>query len=143
MQKGGKSKMWRKKKFIIAAVMATVVLVGVGIAGGSVLAQDGNGCENQFQSQRVALLDRVCEIYEENTGTTIDSEELRDAFAQATSEMQDEAIQNRLRNLVQEGRMTQGEADQALEWWQARPDIAGGFGLRHRRGLNPAKDFGL
>ena len=127
--------MWRKKKFIIiAAVLATVALLGAGVVGGSVLAQDGNGCENQLQSQRAALLDRVCAIYEENTGTAIDSEELKDAFAQATSEMQDEAIQNRLQRMVQEARMTQGEADQCLEWWQARPDVAGGFGLRNRRG---------
>ncbi|MCD6599662.1 MAG: hypothetical protein J7L19_03725 [Dehalococcoidia bacterium] len=123
--------MWRKKKLIIAAVLAIVVLIGV--AGGSVLAQNGNGSEIQFQSQRAALLDRVCEIYEENTGTTIDQEELRDAFAQATSEMQNEAIQNRLQRMVQEGRMTQGEADQCLEWWQARPDVAARFGLRNRR----------
>ena len=126
--------MWRKKKFIIAAVLATVVLLGVGVAGGSVLAQDGNECENQPQYQREALLDRVCAIYEENTDTTIDQEELKDAFAQAMSEMQDEAIQNRLRNLVQEGRMTQGEAGQCLEWCRARPDVAAGFGLRNRRG---------
>jgi len=124
--------MWRKKKLIIVAVLAIVVLIGV--AGGSVLAQNGNGSEIQFQSQRAALLDRVCEIYEENTGTTIDQEELRDAFAQATSEMQNEAIQNRLQRMVQEGRMTQGEADQCLEWWQARPDVAARFGLRNRRG---------
>jgi len=127
--------MWRKKKFIIiTAVLATVALLGVGVVGGSVLAQDGNGYENQPQSQRAALLDRVCEIYEENTGIAIDSEELKDAFAQAMSEMQGEAIQNRLQWMVQECRMTQGEADQCLEWWQARPDVAARFGLRNRRG---------
>ena len=126
--------MWRKKKFIIAAVLTTVVLLGVGVAGGSVLAQDGNGCGNQPQYQRAALLDRVCAIYEENTDTTIDQQALQDAFAQASSEMQDEAIQNRLRSMVEEGRMTQGEADKYLEWRRARPDVAAGFGLRNRRG---------
>ena len=38
MQKGGKTKMRRSKKFIIAVVLATVVLVG-GV-GGAVLAPE-------------------------------------------------------------------------------------------------------
>jgi len=132
----------RKKKFIIAAVLATVALLGVGVVGGSVLAQDGNGCENQLQSQRVALLDRVCTIYEENTGTAIDPEELRDAFAQASSEMEDEAIQNRLRRMVEEGKMTQDEADQYLEWCRARPDVVAGFGFMGSGGKKPFARFG-
>ena len=124
--------MWRKKKFIIAAVLATVVLIG-GV-GGSVLAHDGNGGENQPQSQRVALLDRVCTIYEENTGTTIDSQELKDAFAQAQDEMRAAAMEARLAKMVENGKMTQDEADQYLEWGESRPDVVAGFGLRNRCG---------
>ena len=117
--------MWRSKKFIVVAVLATVVLVG-GI-GGVVLAQTGNGDEDG--SQPKTLLARVCEIYEQNTGVAIDSQELEDAFIQARSEMRDEALNNYLKNLVDQGKITQEQADQYKAWWQARPDIPAGFGF--------------
>ena len=119
--------MWRSKKFIVIA-LAALLLVGSSV--GVVLAAD-NG--NEGESAPVgdgALLDRVCQIYEENTGTTIDPKALQDAFAQARSEMRDEVLQNRLQNLIDQDKITQDEADQYLEWWQARPDVAAGFGCR-------------
>jgi len=70
-----------------------------------------------------ALLDRACAIYQENTGVTIDSEQLKDALDQAQAELQEEALETRLQNLVDEGSITQEEADSYLEWWQSRPDI--------------------
>jgi len=70
-----------------------------------------------------ALLDRVCAIYQDNTGVAIDSEQLGDALDQGQSELQEEALETQLQNLVDDGKMTQEEADNYLEWWQARPDI--------------------
>jgi polyhydroxyalkanoate synthesis regulator phasin len=70
-----------------------------------------------------ALLDRACAIYQENTGVAIDSEELKNALGQAQAELQEEALETRLQNLVDEGSITQEEADSYLEWWQSRPDI--------------------
>jgi len=113
--------MWRSKKFIIITVLAAVVLVG-GISG-VVLAQTENGDDSQPPAQHAALLDKVCEIYEENTGTAINAEELQKAFAQAQSEMMEEALENRLQNLVEQGQLTQEEADQYKAWWQVRPDM--------------------
>lgn len=120
--------MWRSKKFIIAAVLATVVLVGG--TGGAILAQNGNEGENQPQARYAALLDRVCAIYEENTGTTIDPQALQDAFVQAKSEMQTEALQNRLQYRVEQGQITDEQADQYLEWWQSKPDVPVKFGFK-------------
>ena len=102
--------MWRSKKFIIAALLATVLLVGS--AGGIVLAQ-----ENGDDSQPKTLLARVAEKL------GIDQQELEDAFAQAQSEMRDEALDSRLQNLVKEGKITEEEAVQYKAWWQARPDV--------------------
>ena len=100
---------------------------GPAIAGGLVAAADDSSSNVEDQSQptdrRQALLDRACVIYEEETGVAIDSEQLKDALDQAQSELRDEALQNLLENLVDEGKMTCGEADQYLEWWQSRPDI--------------------
>jgi hypothetical protein len=84
------------------------------------------------ETRQEALLDRVCQIYQQNTGIALDPQQLKNAFTQAQSEMQDEALQSRLEKLVNEGKITQGEADQYLQWWQSRPNIElpgrGGYG---------------
>jgi len=120
--------MWRSKKFIIAAVLAAVLLVGS--IGGVVLAQTDAGGDNQSRAGYEAILDRVCEIYQDNTGDDIDPEALEAAFAQARDEMRAEAQQNRLQNLVQQGKITQEQADEMQDWWGARPDVPTGFGFR-------------
>ena len=127
MQKGGETKTQRSKKFIIAAVLAGVVLVGT--IGATVFAND-DGDSNQPGALFGALWDRVCAIYEDNTGTAIEPEALKDAFAQAQNEMRIEAMENRLQNLVDESKITQDEADQYKEWWQSKPDVPFGPGLR-------------
>jgi len=48
---------------------------------------------------------------------------LKGALDQAQTELQEEALETRLQNLVDEGKITQEEADQYLEWRQSRPDI--------------------
>ena len=60
-------------------------------------------------------------------------------FAQTQTEMQNEALQSRLQNLVSEGKMTQEQADEYLQWWQSRPDTPlleprGGGGMMGGRG---------
>jgi hypothetical protein len=113
--------MWRSKKFIIIAVLAVVVLAGS--IGGVALAQSGNEDNSQPPAQHQALLDKVCAIYEENTGTAINSEELQKAFDQARSEMRDEALNNFLQGLVDKGKMTQEQADQFKAWLESRPEV--------------------
>jgi uncharacterized membrane protein len=125
-QKGGDMTM-KKRKWFIPVVVASVLLIG-GITGGVVAANNSSsnttaGNQTQATDQYQALLDRVCAIYEESTGVAIDSGQLKDALEQAQSEMQDEALQNWLQDLVDKGKVTQEEADQYLEWWQSRPDI--------------------
>jgi flagellar basal body-associated protein FliL len=126
--------MWRSKKFIIITAIVVVALAGA--IGGVALAQ-GNGDESQPEAQHAALLERVCEIYEENTGTTINADDLQAAFAQAQSEIRDEALQNYLQGLVDNDKITQEQADKLLEWWQSRPDVPvlpgfAGHGMMHR-----------
>jgi uncharacterized membrane protein len=137
--------MWRLK-WLVMAVLLPILLVG-GIAGGVVAAADNTSNNTGDQSQTTdryqALLDRVCAIYEENTGVAIDSEQLKEAFDQAMKEEQDKAMESWLQNLVDESKITQEEADQYLEWWQAKPDVtlpgpgdfAFGGGMEHGRGF--------
>jgi hypothetical protein len=116
----------QKRKWFIPVVVVSVLLIG-GIIGGVVVAGDDSSSNTTAGNQAVdryqALLDRACAIYEENTGVAIDSEQLKDALEQARSEIQDEALQSWLQNLVDKGKITQQEADQYIEWWQSRPNI--------------------
>jgi hypothetical protein len=123
--------MWRSKKLAIVAALALVVLAGS--IGGAVVAQ--NGDDSQPEAQHEALLGRVCEIYQEKSGVAIDQELLKDAFAEAQAEMRTEALQNRLESLVNEGKISEDEADQYLEWWQSRPDILVRFGFGGHGGV--------
>jgi hypothetical protein len=117
----------RKRKWFIPMVVVSVLLIG-GITGGVVAANSNSddtaaGKQAQAAERYRALLDKVCAIYEENTGVAIDSGQLKDALDQARIEIQDEALESWLQNLVNDGKITQGEADQYLEWWQLRPDV--------------------
>ena len=103
--------MRRSKKLIVGVVLAVVVLAGS--IGGVVVAQTENGDDSQPKT----LLARVAEIL------GIDQQNLEDAFAQAQSEMQDEALDSRLQKLVDEGKITGEEADQYKAWLQAKPDM--------------------
>jgi hypothetical protein len=129
--------MWRSKKFIIIAVLAVVLLAGS--IGGVALAQTSN--DNNQPTQQQTLLDRVCAIYEQNTGVAIDSGELQKAFDQARSEMRDEALNNYLQGLVDKGKMTQEQADQYKAWLKSKPNVPfapGFFGQGMHRGFGGA-----
>jgi len=134
--------MWRRKKFIIPVLVAVAIIAGS--LGGTVLADES---EDVSQPGTVlgTLWDRACEIYEENTGNAINTEALKDAIRQAKEERQAEALQNRLQNLVEEGRITQQQADEFQQWYEARPDVPIGPGLRGHggfRGMGGMRGFG-
>jgi len=135
--------MWRSKKFILITVLAAVVLAGS--IGGIVLAAD-NGDASQPGAKYGALLDRVFEIYEQKTGIAIDQEALKDAFAQARSEMQAAAMAARLAKMVENGVIDETQAEELQEWWQSRPDdVPFGPGLRGPggfRGMGGMRGFG-
>jgi len=129
----------RRRWFILAALLG-VLLVG-GIAGGLGVAAASDDTEDQSQAvdPEQTLLERVCAIYEENTGVPIEPEQLEKAFDQARSEMQDKALESWLQELVVEGKITGEEAGQYLEWWQARPEVE----LPGPRGHGPGNGGGM
>jgi hypothetical protein len=135
MQKGGETKVTRSKKFVLVTLLATVALVGS--ISGVVAAQNGGDSQPNAANQTAnqTLLDRVCEIYQGNTGVAIDPQALEDAFAQAQSEKLQKALDSRLQYLVDQGKITQGEADQYKAWWQSRPDVPLGLGFGGHGGL--------
>ncbi len=125
--------MWRSKKAVLMVLLAVALLAGS--VAGIAAAQDENTADDQIVDKRGELLDRVCVIYEANTGVSIDAEQLHEAFIQARDEMAAAAMENRLQALADEGVITQEEADEYLDWWQARPDTVlpglGGRGFGH------------
>jgi hypothetical protein len=134
--------MFRSKKLIVGVVLAVVLLVGS--IGGVALA-NGDDDDSLPEARYGALLDRVSEIYKEKTGVTIDTEELKDAFAEAQSEMRTEALENHLQSLVEQGEITQDEADQYKTWLESKPDFPLGFGFRGHggfRGMGGMPGFG-
>lgn len=125
--------MWRSKKFIIGAVLL-VALVLAGSIGGIVYAQGDN---EEDTSPRLTLLDKVADKL------GIDRQQLEDAFTEAIDEMRDEAQAKWLEKAVDEGWLTEEEAQQYLEWWQARPDVQFNFGDRGFGGLGGPGGHGL
>lgn len=139
----------RKRRWFIPVIVVSVLLIS-GIVGGVLVAgsdspsttDDRNPITDRYQ----ALLDRACAIYEESTGVAIDSGQLKDALDQAQGELQEEALETRIQKLVDEGKITQEEADNYLAWWQSRPDIEvplpGLGGPSHGGGMMQARGFG-
>ena len=127
----------RKRSWFIAVVLVSVLLIG-GITGGVIAAADSNSgataAQNQTTNRLQDLLGRACAIYQENTGVAINSDQLKEALDQAQSELREEALQSRLQNLVENGNITQEEADNYLQWWQSRPDIKAPLPGLGRRG---------
>ncbi len=101
--------MWRSKKFMFGAIAAAVILVAS--LGGVALAQT----ENTSGSGKT-LLGRVATIL------GIEQQKVEDAFAQAQKDMQAEALDNYLKGLVDQGKITQEHANQYKSWWQSKPD---------------------
>lgn len=127
-----------RRRWIVVPVV--VGLMAIGLTGGAVMAQtDEDGKSSPLQS----LASRVASIL------GIDEAQVQDAFDQAATELRDEAMQGKLAALVENGRLTQEQADEYLEWYQSRPadsfqrGIPGprfGGGHRHgRRGWGPGR----
>lgn len=116
--------MWRSKKFIIIAVLTVLVLGGT--LGGVAIAQadDQNNNTTPTATANVSsYLDKVAEIYKNNTGVTIDPQELQKAITEARQTIRDEALTNYLQKLVSEGKITQEQADQFMTWWDSKPTL--------------------
>jgi hypothetical protein len=99
-------------RLLLSSLLAVGMIVGT---AGAALADDGqNG-----QEKPNGLLARVAQIL------NIDVQKLTDAFKQAISEMRTEKQNTRFQNLVENGTLTQAQADQLKAWLDSRPDIPG------------------
>jgi hypothetical protein len=105
-----------RKSVLIGTILAAVLLAG--LVGGVALAQTTASTDSGH-----SIMGRVAAIL------GIDQQKVEDAFAQAQKEAEVEALDARLKTMVEEGTITQPQADQYKAWWQSRPDVLEGTGL--------------
>jgi len=103
------------KVFISALVVALLLTVG---ATATVMAEGEEETTPPPEASANGLLERVADIL------GIDKEDLISAFEQARQEMYEESFINRVNEAVEEGFITQEQADEIIEWWGQRPDDA-------------------
>ncbi len=111
--------MWKSKKFIIIAVLAAVVLVG-GIVGVA-CANTGAGTTPGKATLRNAISGNTTARVAQILG--IDQQKLDSAFTQARQEMRDKALDDFLKNLVAQNKITQKQADDYKAWLKSKPNM--------------------
>jgi hypothetical protein len=120
--------MWRKKKWVIIAVVAAVVVLAAGILGGVAYAQTPPGTDSSK-----TLLGRVAEKL------GLDQKKVEDAFAQAQKDMKVEAEKARLDQMVKNGKLTQTQADEFQKWLDSRPEVPANLGGAPRMGMGKGR----
>jgi opacity protein-like surface antigen len=121
--------MWRKKKFILVAVLAAVILAA-GI-GGVALAADNND-ESQATTPFDNLWEKMAAVLQDD-GVNVTSDQLQSAFSEAQDQMRADAQQDFLDKMVADGKITQEQADAYSDWIKNKPDMGGNFGPRGGR----------
>ena len=105
-----------KRVKIIVSVVLTILLLTVGITA-TVMAQEEEPAPPPQVEAKGLLLARVGEILD------IPQEDLVSAFKQAQQEMREEALIRRLDKAVEQGRITQDEANEIKNWYEQRPEV--------------------
>ncbi len=104
-----------KRRWFLATILVGVLTLV--LAGGAVMAR-ANGTGGESISNTLAS--RVAAILE------LDEVQVQEALDQAAKELrrerQDQASQQRLNRLVEQGRLTQQEADEQQAWYESRPE---------------------
>ncbi len=110
----------RKRWFFVSLVVG---LLALALTAGAVLAQsdgdDGSLGVKTFAARVAAILG-------------LDEGQVQDALTQAAGEARDEQLQSKLDQMVENGRITQEQADEKLQWFEDKPD--GMMGKFHFRG---------
>ena len=114
-----------KKRFLLP-VAATMIVISIFTAGAVMAQEDSTGETPAVQS----FASRVAAIL------GLDETTVQDAMDQAHREMRDESLKSKLDAMVEQGRLTQEQADEYYRWYQDRPEGIRGFG-------GPGPGFGL
>jgi hypothetical protein len=119
--------MKRKKLIIISSIVAGVIVV-IGLVGGSVFAASTTTSITATNPESI-FAGKVATIL------GIDQVKVEAAFTQAEKEMRTEAENSRLAKMVEDGTITQTQADQYKAWLESQPDVPALNGPRGGRGM--------
>jgi hypothetical protein len=128
----------RKLALIGTAVVLGLAILGLGISTAVVAASNDSSQQTGTMSVVTASDTTDNETSQFDTFVSkvadklgLDEDTVATAMKEARQEMMDEALAERLQEAVDEGRITQEQADQISEWMKSRPealDELGGFG---------------
>ena len=112
-----------KRMKIVISVVTAVLLLAIGAT--AVVAQEEQQTTPEVGGK--GLLARVAEILD------ISETDLVNAFKQARQEMRDESFDQALDKAVENGSITQEEANEIREWWEQGPETIDRGLLPHAR----------
>jgi hypothetical protein len=127
----------KKSRKVIFIVLAAVLVIGATL-GAVTMAQASEQVNNQAQtanaaaSANLSLFEKVAAAYKASTGTTLDAAELQKAFSEAHQDLtagRNQALKERvtitmeemLKKMVDNGRITQQQADDLKKWLDSKP----------------------
>jgi hypothetical protein len=114
-------RMIKRKKLIIISVVAAAMLLVAGLVGSQVMADSSTSTSTTSNTapadQQKVLADKVAKIL------GLDATTVEKAFTQAQKEIQSEALDTQLKQLVSAGTITQAQADAYKAWLQSKPDV--------------------
>lgn len=122
-----------KKVKVLISVLVVALLLAVGAT--TVMAEGEEETAPPPEAGTNGLLERVADIL------GIDTEDLIDAFKQAQQEMRGEAFISRLDQAVEEGFITQEQADEIIKWWELRPEVMEPGMFKHALRSRPSPRF--
>lgn len=117
-----------KKKVVISIASALLVLVAI---FGTTLAVSAD--DDSITPATSSIMERVAELYKNNTGITLDPNQLQAAFDEAHQEMREQSRNTMLERLIENGVITEEEANDLRNWLDEKPDIDFS-GLKSRAG---------
>jgi len=109
---------------LIAIVALTALSVGITAIA---FAESPEGEVGSDTGPRQIFLSKVADIL------GLDEEQVADAFKQARQEMREERQEQRLQNAIDEGLITEAEANQIRGWWDSRPEAMQQLGPQGRQ----------
>ena len=126
-----------RKRWLVVPVLAALLLTGV--IAGTAFARDGSPDDSSRVSRFVEILAGKLGIGEEQLQTALD--ETRDELQAERKAAWEQRLRDKLAGMVEEGGITQEQADEYLDWYLNPPEIAPreprgrfGSGRGHHRG---------
>ncbi|MDD5338360.1 MAG: hypothetical protein PHG35_02980 [Dehalococcoidales bacterium] len=108
--------MWKDKKFIVIGSLLVVLIAVVSTLGGLALARQYDRNIGPIQLTRIEAPSQEKDM--------------------SPGDVLNEALDKYLDKLVEDGTITQDEADQFKSWWESKPDIEGIFNFFNNNQLN-------